>query len=108
MRRLLLLPLAAVAVVVGMELGWRYVFAPLLGWAFIAWAFASLRSMAGGGTPAASEGENEPRPVRARERVLYWCEECGTELLLLVRGSGVNPRHCGTKMHQREEIPADR
>ena len=32
------------------------------------------------------------------------CEECGTELVLLVRGSGKAPRHCGGSMHERAEL----
>jgi DNA-directed RNA polymerase subunit RPC12/RpoP len=103
-RRLLLSLLLILAFLLGNNLGWKYVFAPMLGWAFISWAFASMRSMASGGTPSAVEGSNEPERVSPRERVLYWCEECGTELLLLIRGSGTNPRHCGTKMHERAEV----
>ena len=52
-------------------------------------------------------GRTLPRlllPVTGDERVLYWCEECGTELVLLVRGSGDPPRHCMAKMHERAEL----
>jgi DNA-directed RNA polymerase subunit RPC12/RpoP len=42
--------------------------------------------------------------VLGDERVLYWCEECGTEVMLVIRGSGTPPRHCGTKMHERAEL----
>ncbi len=107
-RLVVLVSLLAVAIVVGNTWDWKFVLAPLLGWAFVAWAFASLRSMAAGGTPAAVEGDNTPRPVTASERVLYWCEECGTELLLVVRGSGVIPRHCGARMHERVEVRGTR
>jgi hypothetical protein len=37
-------------------------------------------------------------------RVLYWCETCGTEVLLLRKGSDAAPRHCGESMTRREEI----
>ncbi len=97
--------LAVLVVVVGQAFGWKYVLAPLLGWAFISWALASLRSMAAGGAPAVQEGDTEPRSaVAGRERTMYWCEECGTEFLLVTRGSGVVPRHCGVKMHERVEV----
>ncbi len=105
LRYLALAAFALVALIVGQGFGWKYVFAPLLGWAFIRWALASLRSMAAGGTPAAMERENAPRVASTlRERTMYWCEECGTELLLVMRGSGVIPRHCGTRMHERVEV----
>ena len=38
-------------------------------------------------------------------RVTYWCGTCGTELLLLRRGSEAPPRHCGESMTRREEVP---
>jgi hypothetical protein len=40
-------------------------------------------------------------------RVTYWCEECGTELLLVRKGSEAPPRHCGEAMTRREEIARD-
>jgi DNA-directed RNA polymerase subunit RPC12/RpoP len=36
--------------------------------------------------------------------VIYRCENCGTELLLLVKGTEAAPRHCGEHMARREEI----
>lgn len=106
---LLLVPLlVALAVVVGVAFGWKWVFAPLLG-AFI-WqaAVATLRSLApgGSGAPGGPSGA-APTPVAPGERTLYWCEECGAEVLLVVRGSGGPPRHCGTRMHERTELPAN-
>ena len=37
-------------------------------------------------------------------RVTYWCETCGTEVLLLRAGSKSAPRHCGEAMVKREEV----
>ena len=37
-------------------------------------------------------------------RVTFWCETCGTEVLLLRKGSEAPPRHCGEGMTRREEI----
>ena len=37
-------------------------------------------------------------------RILFWCENCGTEVLLLRAGSEAPPRHCGEPMTRREEI----
>jgi hypothetical protein len=37
-------------------------------------------------------------------RTLFWCEECGTEVLLLVRGTDRAPSHCGQRMHERTEL----
>jgi len=97
--------LAVTAAVVGAATEWKYVLAPLLGFAIIRWATASLRTMAAG-APGLQDAEVQPRALDPDEHVLYWCEECGTEVVLLVRGSGVSPRHCGTKMHERAELPS--
>ena len=104
MKLLLLLAAAAAAVLVGTNAGWKWVFAPLLGWAIMRWSFATFRSMVHDGAAAGAPSGDEPTPVGADERTLYWCEECGTEVLLLVRGSGTPLRHCGTRMHERTEI----
>ncbi len=81
----------------------RYVFAPLLGlfiWRFGMASFGSLR--AGG----AHIPDGPPQPVDpADERITYWCAGCGAELLLLVRGAAVAPRHCGERMAERREVP---
>ncbi|HUH07984.1 MAG TPA: hypothetical protein VML96_09270 [Egibacteraceae bacterium] len=37
------------------------------------------------------------------ERVVYACEGCGTEVLLLMRGTELPPRHCGERMLERRE-----
>lgn len=101
---LLLIPATLVAVVVGLSFGWKFVFAPLLGYAIFRWATGTLRAMVHDGQARVSAEEQQPRPVTGDERVLYWCEECGTELVLLVRGSGDPPRHCMARMHERAEL----
>ena len=103
-RLLVLVPLAIAAVVVGNTFGWKWILAPLLAGAMIRWSFATFRSMVHGGQGLADGPEDGPAPVGPDERTLYWCEECGTEVLLLVRGSGTPLRHCGTRMHERTEI----
>lgn len=102
-RLVLLAATAAVALWAGNTHGWKWVLAPLLGYAIIRWAFATFRSMVHDGQALAGD-DPAPAPVREDERTLYWCGECGTEVLLLVRGSGAPLRHCGTRMHERTEI----
>lgn len=97
---LLLLPLVAFgAIVLGTLAGWKWVLAPLLGFAFIRFGTASLRSMVRDGR--APDGP----PEVVVERTVFHCEECSTELLLLIRGSGDPPRHCGSRMRERTELP---
>jgi DNA-directed RNA polymerase subunit RPC12/RpoP len=82
----------------------KYVFAPLLGlliWRVGTASFASLRR-GGAHIPA-----GPPQPVDAGERITYWCGGCGAEVLLLVRGSDVAPRHCGERMTERREVGDD-
>lgn len=103
--RLLLMVLAVLtAAVVGLSFGWKYVFAPLLGAGIFLWALAMLRSMVNDGRARVDADQQQPRPVEGAERVVYWCEECGTELVLVVEGSGTAPRHCGGRMHERAEL----
>ena len=105
MIRRLFWPVVAVGVLLVMlgAVEARFVFAPLLGlfiWRFGIASFGSLR--AGG----AHIPDGPPVPVdAAAERVTYWCGGCGAELLLLVRGADVAPRHCGEKMTERHEVP---
>lgn len=101
--RIVLVLIAVAAVVVGTQVGWRWVIAPVMGVAIWVWMRATLRSFISHGSTGIAAAD-EPEPVPVDERVLYWCEECGTEVVLLVRGSGIPPRHCGTKMHERSEI----
>ena len=104
MTRLLVLVLVVgVVVLVGTQVSWRLALAPLLGIAIWAWLRASLRSFVQHGQTGITAAD-DPEPVPVDERTIYWCEECGTELVLTVRGSGLAPRHCATKMHERSEI----
>ena len=101
-RRLLLLGVAIVAVAIGFVTEWRYVLAPLLAFAVLSWLLASLRVLAPGG--ADPNEHDEVPPMDPGARTLFWCEECGTEVLLLVRGTTRAPSHCGQRMHERTEI----
>ena len=101
MRTIASIVIAALAVVVGVAWGWKWVLAPLLGLAILAWSRAMLRGMVHGGQ---SGLDTEPVVVADDERTLYWCEDCGTELLLIVRGTAAAPRHCGSAMHERVEL----
>jgi hypothetical protein len=101
-RALLFVLLAFVALVVGVAFGWRYVVAPLLLYAVLRWAIASLRVLSGDAKALA--GRIETEPADPRERTFFHCEECDTEVLLLVRGSTRAPSHCGQRMHERTEL----
>lgn len=81
---------------------WAYVGAPLLGLLIYSFGIASLASFRRGLT-SVPDGPPVPLDVRA-ERVTYWCGGCGAELLLLVRGAPVPPRHCGERMTERREV----
>ncbi len=79
-----------------------YVFGPLLGLFIYRVGVASLGSFRRG---ASYIPDSPPQPVDTRaERVTYWCDGCGAEMLLLVRGTPVSPRHCGERMHERREV----
>jgi len=94
----LLLLLAAFDVIDG-----RYVIAPLMGLAIFRIGFATFGQF---GVKASYIPDGDPEPVDLRsERVTYWCAGCGAELLLLVRGTPMPPRHCGEKMLERAEVP---
>jgi DNA-directed RNA polymerase subunit RPC12/RpoP len=80
----------------------RYVFAPMLGlfiWRLGIASFGSLRQ----GAAHIPDGPAAPVDLSA-ERVTYWCGGCGAEVLLLVRGADVAPRHCGERMVERHEV----
>lgn len=100
MRLVIAVLLGLVAVFVGMSFGWRWVLAPALGLTILAWSRATLRGMVRGAGPP----DPEPTLETGMERTLYWCEECGAELLLTVRGAANPPRHCGSAMHERTEL----
>lgn len=94
-----------VALVLFSDIDPVYVFAPLLGlaiWRIGTASFASLRH------GAAHIPEGPPKPVDTRaERILYACGGCGAEVLLLVRGADVPPRHCGERMTVHREVAGD-
>src|SRR2546425_11206971 len=82
----------------------RVVIAVLIGLFILGGGLATLRGFAGprGGGPTTKA--EEPKPVEAGVRILYWCENCGLEVLLLRAGSEAPPRHCGESMTKRQEI----
>lgn len=100
---LLLIPAVAVAVVIGVNYGWQWVLAPLLAAVLLRWSIASLRVLVTDAKHLEAEAGGAA-PVGADERTLFWCEECGTEVLLLIRGTSRAPSHCGQRMHERTEI----
>jgi DNA-directed RNA polymerase subunit RPC12/RpoP len=92
----------ATVVVATTDVPAAYLFAPLLSLAILWIGFGSLRSLQAGG---AHIPDGDPEVVDpAVERTTYWCAGCGAEVLLLVRGTDMPPRHCGERMHERIEI----
>lgn len=83
-----------------------YVFAPLLGVTILWIGVGSLRSLQAG---AAHIPSAPPEPVDpTTQRTTLRCAGCGAEVLLLVRGTDVPPRHCGERMIERTEILSPR
>ena len=80
----------------------RFVFAPLLGLFIWRLGIASFGSLRAGGAHI-PDGPAVPVDI-STERTTYWCGGCGAELLLLVRGAEVPPRHCGERMVERREV----
>jgi DNA-directed RNA polymerase subunit RPC12/RpoP len=99
-RRAALAVAVLLVLAVGIGWGWRGALAPLLGLAFLRWALASLRVL----TPGATEDAIGPAVEEGPERTVFRCAECGTEVLLLYRGSAKAPSHCGQRMVARTEI----
>lgn len=81
----------------------RVLFAILIGVAIAAVGGSMLRGLSRPGPSAPSP--DEAQPMLHVARVTFWCETCGTELLLLRKGTDAPPKHCGEKMLQREEVP---
>jgi hypothetical protein len=79
----------------------RLVVALVLIFVFSSIAIGMLRSFQ---TRPGAKVLDEPLFIDAGSRIVFRCQECGTEVLLLVRGSEAPPRHCGERMHEREEI----
>lgn len=104
-RLVVVVAVGIVAVLVGTQFGWNFVFAPLLGYAFIRWAIGSLRAMTGDDKAQRALDQPQPVPVEPEERIVYRCADCGTEVVEVTRGTGKAPRHCATPMEVRAEIP---
>ena len=87
----------------------RIVVAVIAGFVIFFVGFGMIRGFAGPRGRASSE----PLPLEAVKplpegvRILFWCETCGMEVLLLRAGSEAVPRHCGEPMSRREEILRD-
>lgn len=79
----------------------RVVIAVLIGVAILGIGLGTLRGLA---RPARSNKPEDAVPVQADVRTTFWCETCGTELLLLRKGTDAPPRHCGEPMVKREEV----
>ena len=103
MRRLWwLVVLAGIGLVVFDVLPAAYVFGPLGGLLILRVGLSTFGSLRAG---ASYIPDGPPVPVDPEvERVVYGCAGCGAELLLLVRGTQVPPRHCGEKMTERVEV----
>lgn len=97
------LAVAAALAVAVWDVPARYIFAPLLGLLILRIGLASFGSLRSG---AAHVPSGPPQPLDpSLERITYWCAGCGAELLLLIRGAEVPPRHCGERMAERREVP---
>jgi hypothetical protein len=88
------------SLVVGVVYGWRWVLAPLLALGLLRWSIASLRVL----ITDAADDTGLPEVEEGPERTVFHCPECGTELLLLFRGTERAPSHCGQRMSARTEI----
>jgi len=88
------------SIAVGIVYGWRWVFAPLLGMALLRWSMASLRVL----VQDAADDDGLPAEQDGPERTVFHCVECGTEVLLLYRGTPKAPSHCGQRMNARVEL----
>lgn len=79
----------------------RFVIAAVFAVAFASIGIGMLRSLR-------RAPRNVPLPeiqvLPETARVTYWCDTCGTEVLLLRKGSESAPRHCGEAMIRREEV----
>jgi DNA-directed RNA polymerase subunit RPC12/RpoP len=99
-RALLLVVAVPTSIIVGIVYGWRFVFAPLLAAALLSWSLASLRVL----VQDAQDDDGVPAVQDGPERTVFRCAECGTEVLLLYRGTPKAPSHCGQRMVARTEV----
>jgi hypothetical protein len=98
--------LAGIAVWAVSDVPAAYVFGPLGGLLIFRVGTASFRSLRDG---ARHIPDGPPVAVdTALERTVYWCGGCGAEVLLLVRGTEMEPRHCGESMTSRTEVARER
>lgn len=79
----------------------RVLVAVLMGLGILVVLLGSLRSLSA--HSPANAPYSEPSDPPEGVRITYWCEECGTEMLLVRKGSESAPRHCGEAMIRREE-----
>jgi len=82
----------------------RVVIAVLAGLAIFFVGFGVIRGFAGPRRGVAGASLEAVEPLPEGIRILFWCETCGMEVLLLRAGSEQPPRHCGEPMARREEI----
>jgi len=86
----------------------RVVVAVVAGMVILFFGLGVLRGFAvprrGAGVPGSPPPLEVAKPPPEGVRVLFWCENCGTEVLLLRAGNENPPRHCGEPMNRREEI----
>lgn len=103
---LLLVAVAAIGLsaIIVVAWGWKFLLAPLIGALVWAWGTATLRSFRRGAHGVGSPGDADDGPTDVPGRTLYWCEECNAELLVVAAGTGLPPRHCGARMHRRQEV----
>jgi DNA-directed RNA polymerase subunit RPC12/RpoP len=99
-RGLVLLAAVPLGIIAGLVYGWRWVLAPLLGLALLRWLIASLRVF----VEDAKDDLSLPPVEDGPERTVFRCPECGTEVLLLYRGTPKAPSHCGQRMDARTEL----
>lgn len=92
--------LVPLSLAVGIVYGWRWILAPILALGLLRWSIASLRVL----ITDAADDTGLPEIEEGPERTVFHCPECGTELLLLYRGTPRAPSHCGQRMTPRIEI----
>jgi hypothetical protein len=80
----------------------RYGLAVLFGLVILAIGLVTVRGFSG--PRGGASDKPEPAPLPAGVRLLFWCENCGAEFLVMRRGADTIPRHCGEPMHRREEV----
>jgi len=82
----------------------RVVVAIFAGLVIFFFGYSVIRGFAGPRRGAAGPPLEAIKPLPEGVRILYWCETCGIEVLLLRAGNETPPRHCGEPMTRREEI----